>query len=270
MTAIQTRQGLSWTARLAWGLLLLVAGAALAIWGLSRWQEGARFLGVAPRQPMQVVRQVPATSPAVQPGGQTLAAADAARIAVLETRLAAIESQAEAAAGSAGRADALLVAFAALVAGQVWAADFPEYPPVEVDYGLQGSYYLRGSVGINASWAGNNTYQTCVCGAAVTVTTPVTGAGYGYSIGYGTGHRADRGTAGSGGAGGAGAAKAWQRGCGAGGGGGGGQSTGNGGAGGAGGAPGGGGGGGGGTRDTFNSGVGGAGARGEVWIIAIG
>ena len=113
MTAIQTRQGLSWTARLAWGLLLLVAGAALAIWGLSRWQEGARFLGVAPRQPMQVVRQVPATSPAVQPGGQTLAAADAARIAVLETRLAAIESQAEAAAGSAGRADALLVAFAA-------------------------------------------------------------------------------------------------------------------------------------------------------------
>jgi hypothetical protein len=82
----------------------------------------------------------------------------------------------------------LLVAFAALVAGQVWAADFPEYPPVEVDYGLQGSYYLRGSVGINASWAGNNTYQTCVCGAAVTVTTPVTGAGYGYSIGAGFGY----------------------------------------------------------------------------------
>jgi hypothetical protein len=87
----------------------------------------------------------------------------------------------------------LLVAFAALVAGQVWAADFPEYPPVEVDYGLQGSYYLRGSVGINASWAGNNTYQTCVCGAAVTVTTPVTGAGYGYSFGAGFGYETGNG-----------------------------------------------------------------------------
>ncbi len=44
---------------------------------------------------------------------EPLAAADAARIATLEGRLAAIESQAQAAAGSAGRADAMLVAFAA-------------------------------------------------------------------------------------------------------------------------------------------------------------
>jgi hypothetical protein len=113
MTAGTQRQGMTWTARLAWALLLLVVGAALATWGLSRWEAGARFFGVAPRQPVQIVRQPAlATQPAVQ-SAEPLAAADAARIAAVESRLAAIESQAQAAAGSAGRADALLVAFAA-------------------------------------------------------------------------------------------------------------------------------------------------------------
>ena len=114
MTASQPRHSLSWSARLAWSLLLLVAGAALAIWGLSRWEQGARFFGVAPAQPMQAVRQVAApVSPPVPPAATSLAAVDAARIAALESRLGAIESQAQAAAGSAGRADAMLVAFAA-------------------------------------------------------------------------------------------------------------------------------------------------------------
>lgn len=111
MTASNPRQGPSWTARFAWGLLLLIAGAALATWGLSRWEAGARFLGVAPRQPLQVVRQA---SPPVQAVvTEPLAAADTARISSIESRLGAIESQAQAAAGSAGRADAMLVAFAA-------------------------------------------------------------------------------------------------------------------------------------------------------------
>jgi len=113
MTASPTRQSPSWSARIAWALLLLIAGAALATWGLSRWEAGARFFGVAPRQPVQLVQKAPVPAPAVQPNAPTLAAADAARIAALETRLGAIESQAQAAAGSAGRADALLVAFAA-------------------------------------------------------------------------------------------------------------------------------------------------------------
>ncbi|MGE5565496.1 MAG: DUF2793 domain-containing protein [Parcubacteria group bacterium] len=94
--------------------------------------------------------------------------------------------------------------------------------------------------------------------------------GAGYWIG-GTSRRGAAGNAGlSGAAGSAGGAKAWTRGCGGGGGGGGALGTADAGAGGAGGAPGGGGGGGGSTRDTFNSGPGGAGARGEVWIIAVG
>lgn len=113
MTAGPVRQGMTWTARLAWALLLLVVGAALATWGLSRWEAGARFFGVAPRQPVQIVRQVPPVTPPAVTSAQPLAAVDAARISTLESRLAAIESQARAAAGSAGRADALLVAFAA-------------------------------------------------------------------------------------------------------------------------------------------------------------
>ena len=112
MTAGQYRQGSSWTARFAWGLLLLLVGAALATWGLSRWEGGARFFGVGPGRPLQVVRPPTATiQPAVP--AETLTAADAARISTLESRLSAIEGQAQAAAGSAGRADALLVAFAA-------------------------------------------------------------------------------------------------------------------------------------------------------------
>jgi hypothetical protein len=94
--------------------------------------------------------------------------------------------------------------------------------------------------------------------------------GQGFMIG-GAGYRAAFGAAGTAGsAGSAGSAKAWARGCGAGGGGGSSTSSTNAGAGGAGGAPGGGGGGGGASRDTFNSGAGGDGARGEVWIEAIG
>ena len=114
MTAGQTRQGSTWTARIAWALLLLLVGAALAIWGLSRWETGARFFGVAPRAPAQIMRQAPQPAPAQQvQAAEPLAAADAARISTIETRLSAIESQAQAAAGSAGRADAMLIAFAA-------------------------------------------------------------------------------------------------------------------------------------------------------------
>lgn len=103
----------NWTARLAWGLLLLAAGAALAVWGLSRWDAGARFFGVAPAQPLKIVSRpvaVPVRAAAPVP---SLGAADASRVAALETRLSELESATRAAAGSAGRADAMLVAFAA-------------------------------------------------------------------------------------------------------------------------------------------------------------
>ena len=113
MTAGPARQGMTWTARLAWALLLLLVGAAVATWGLSRWEAGARFFGVTPKPPLEVIRQAPPPAAIPVRPAEPLAAADAARIATIEARLGAIESQAQAAAGSAGRADAMLIAFAA-------------------------------------------------------------------------------------------------------------------------------------------------------------
>ena len=98
-----------WTATLAWVLLLLVAGAALATWGLSKSDAAARFLGVAPPpSPPVAIRSVP------QPlAGQAAAdAGSAAKVAEIEGRLRLVENATRRTAGAAGRADALLVAFA--------------------------------------------------------------------------------------------------------------------------------------------------------------
>ena len=105
-----TRSARGWTASLAWVLLLVLAGAALATWGLTRWDSAARFLGVAPRTASPV-----ATRAVPQPLASQVAAPDAvtaARVAELEDRLRAVETTSRRAAGSVGRADALLVAFA--------------------------------------------------------------------------------------------------------------------------------------------------------------
>ncbi len=99
----------TWTARLAWALLLLFVGAALATWGLSRWDAGARFLGIAPAPPISAPRLIaaPVVAPAVP------SPAEASRIATLEARLILLERQALSVQGSAGRTDALVIAFAA-------------------------------------------------------------------------------------------------------------------------------------------------------------
>ena len=79
-----------------------------------------------------------------------------------------------------------LMAVAAVLATPAVAADIPEYPPIEipplppVDYGLGGSFYLRGSIAGNMWWAQNGQY----CGCIETLDTP----GYGYSLGVGIGY----------------------------------------------------------------------------------
>lgn len=109
MTNGGPRRARGWTATLAWVLLLLIAGAALAVWGLSRWDAGARLLGIAPSPAAPVaIRAVPQPALAAPAADQ----AALARIAELETRLRAVETTSRRAAGSVGRADALLVAFA--------------------------------------------------------------------------------------------------------------------------------------------------------------
>ena len=87
---------------------------------------------------------------------------------------------------------AIMVAGAAVIAGPALAADFPEYPPIieipDVDYGVQGSFYLRGSAAGNLLWAKEAHAYDCVCvGPVVETTFPFVAMGYGYSVGAGVG-----------------------------------------------------------------------------------
>lgn len=113
MSASGYRTGMGWGARLLIGLVLIIVGAAAATWSLAHYQPAARFLGVA--QPQTAVRQplvaANVETPAAQPAETT--PSEAQRIADLEDRLARVEHATQRAEGSAGRADALVVAFAA-------------------------------------------------------------------------------------------------------------------------------------------------------------
>lgn len=113
MTA-PSRHTLSWSARLLIGLVLILAGAAAAIWGLAQYPPAARFLGVAapvpvapPPAPQRLLPPLPS------PANAQADASDVARDKVLEARLARLENATAQVRGSAGRADALVVAFAA-------------------------------------------------------------------------------------------------------------------------------------------------------------
>lgn len=120
MNATPYRNGGGWGARVAIAIALVLVGAVAATWALARYQPAARFLGVLPAgaasqpqpQPQHFVTAPPAApaaavAPAVPPS------ADHAIIASLQQRLARVESATQQAQGSAGRADALVVTFAA-------------------------------------------------------------------------------------------------------------------------------------------------------------
>lgn len=106
---------MGWGGRLMIGFVLLIAGAAAAVWGLAHYQPAARLLGVVPaaQQPAAVAAKPPAANPAAVTAPAPSTAAEDARIAGLEARLTQVEAATHQAQGSAGRADALLVAFAA-------------------------------------------------------------------------------------------------------------------------------------------------------------
>ena len=101
----------NWVAIVAWAIVLLLVGAGVTVWGLSRWEAGARFLGVAPTSPPVMALQ-PATKTSLPVAAAEPDAAASDRIAALEARLRNVESKTQQTAGSVGRADALLVAFA--------------------------------------------------------------------------------------------------------------------------------------------------------------
>jgi hypothetical protein len=108
-----TSRTMGWGARLLIGLVLLIAGAAAATWGLAHYQPAARVLGVVPPSPMTpkpvAVMSGPQTSAQALPDKT----AEDQKIATLEARLAQVENATHRAEGSAGRADALVIAFAA-------------------------------------------------------------------------------------------------------------------------------------------------------------
>ncbi len=107
---------MGWSARLLIALVLIIVGAAAATWALARYQPAARFLGIVPASPSEPLLTPRAVeeNPPTQAAPQIRAGeASGARIADLEARLAQVENATQRAEGSAGRADALVVAFAA-------------------------------------------------------------------------------------------------------------------------------------------------------------
>jgi hypothetical protein len=117
MNGVANRSSMSWSARLLIGLVLIILGAAAAAWGFAHYPRAARFVGIAaPAQPQAVLTPKPVVMnpPAAQPnrGGQP-GAVDPAQLASLEQRVARVENATQRAEGFAGRADALVVAFAA-------------------------------------------------------------------------------------------------------------------------------------------------------------
>lgn len=110
-----TRSGMGWGARALVALVLILAGAAAAVWGLAHYQSAARFLGIAPpQQPIMLTPKPMATGLPATTASQTSApAAQASQVAALESRVAALQNATQRAEGFAGRADALVVAFAA-------------------------------------------------------------------------------------------------------------------------------------------------------------
>lgn len=109
------REGIGWGARLLIALVLILAGAAAATWGLANYRPAAKLFGVtsstapAPQQPKFVVQQMPQQPPS----SSTLNPAIAEQIGQLQARLQRVESESQEVRGTAGRADALLIAFAA-------------------------------------------------------------------------------------------------------------------------------------------------------------
>jgi hypothetical protein len=114
MTATTSRHSLSWSARLLVGLVLILVGAAVAVWGLAHYPPAARFLGVAAPAPAAAQQRLVTAPnvPAVEAEAAQAQRVEAGRVEALEARLKRLENATAQVRGSAGRADALVVAFA--------------------------------------------------------------------------------------------------------------------------------------------------------------
>jgi hypothetical protein len=108
------QSGTGWGARVAIAVALLLVGATAATWALAHYQSAARLVGVLsaaqPTVPTRALQSRPMPAPVA---AQPVESGDEQKIADLEQRLARVESATQRAQGSAGRADALVVTFAA-------------------------------------------------------------------------------------------------------------------------------------------------------------
>ncbi|HUV32270.1 MAG TPA: hypothetical protein VMW31_01760 [Devosiaceae bacterium] len=79
----------------------------------------------------------------------------------------------------------LVLVFAFALPGLAVAADVPEtpYAPPQVDYGLGGGWYIRGSKALSWDWADD--VVTCGCGTTAEGWNWSVGAGVGYEFGNG-------------------------------------------------------------------------------------
>ena len=112
MNGTSYRKGTSWATRLLVGLVLILVGAAAAVWGLAQYQPAARFLGIAQPAPAPLTpKPVALTAGPARPSSTP--PPTNAQIAELQARLARVENATQRAEGFAGRADALVIAFAA-------------------------------------------------------------------------------------------------------------------------------------------------------------
>ena len=112
MATVSNSAGLGWGGRFLIAIALIVAGAAGAAWGLAHYDQAARFLGVAPAPVVTRPAQQAIAQPEAPLPPEAIAEEDA-RLGQLEQRLSRVERSTQRVEGSAGRADALLVAFAA-------------------------------------------------------------------------------------------------------------------------------------------------------------
>ena len=112
MTTSNPRARIGWGGWLLIALTLILVGAAAAAWALARYDRAAQLLGVTPAPPAaaMVSRAPPLLAQTALAPPPAIAEQ---RVATLESRLARLENATQRVEGSAGRADALLVAFAA-------------------------------------------------------------------------------------------------------------------------------------------------------------
>jgi hypothetical protein len=113
MNGTDYRKGMGWSARLLIGLVLILAGAAAATWGLAHYRPAARFLGVASNTDAAPLTPKPVALTAVPQATSAQAPITNPQIAELQARIQRVENATQRAEGFAGRADALVIAFAA-------------------------------------------------------------------------------------------------------------------------------------------------------------